>query len=252
MAKNANLRKADKVENDEFYTILDDIAAEVCNYKKHFKDKVVFCNCDDPEWSNFWQYFHMNFTEFGLKKLISTHYNKDGSPSYKMEYMGGNDADIKMWNEVKLTGDGDFRSPECVEILKEADIVVTNPPFSIAREDFIPLLFAHNKKFLIIGDLNWISYKTIFPLLKENKMWLGYNYVKSFTKPDGTEQKFGNKLWYTNLDIQKRHEELLPKLKNQFKKHPELYKKYDHYNAINVGFVKKIPYDYYEPMSGSE
>ena len=240
----SNLQKAKVAKNDEFYTRMEDIAKELSNYKNHFKDKIVFCNCDDPEWSNFWIFFHQNFSEYGLKKLIATHYNADGSPSYVMEYSGGNDLDPKDWHQKQLQGNGDFSSDECVELLKQADIIATNPPFSIAREKFIPLLYKNNKKFVIVGDLNWVTYKHIFPLFKENKIWFGYNYLKHFLQPDGTTADFGNKLWLTNLDIPKRHENLLPKLTKEYKNHPELYLKYDNYNAINIDKVKNIPYDY--------
>lgn len=248
MAGNSAQNAARRNKDDEFYTRLEDISEELNNYKKHFKDKVVLCNCDDPEWSNFWIFLHQNFSEFGIKKLISTHYNADGSSSYVMEYTGGNDVDPKDWHQRSLKGNGDFASDECVELLKEADLCITNPPFSIAREKFIPLLFEYDKKFIIIGDLNWISYKTVFPLFKNNKMWLGYNYVKSFVRPNGEIQKFGNKLWFTNLDIPKRHASLIPTLKYEFANHPELYQKYDNYDAINVDKVKNIPYDYYGKM----
>ncbi len=135
---------------------------------------------------------------------------------------------------------GDFRSSECITLLKQADIVVTNPPFSIAREYFVPLLMKYNKSFLIIGDLNWITYKIIFPLLKENKVWTGYTHITSFLQPDGTTKKFGNKLWFTNLDIQKRHDPLI--LYKEYS--PEDYPKYDNYDAINIDKVKDIPKDY--------
>ena len=245
---NESLHQARINKNDEFYTRLEDIAAELCNYKKHFEGKVIFCNCDDPEWSNFWIYFHLNFSELKLKKLISTHYNADGSPSYKIEYTGGNDVDTRDWKKYPLKENGDFASAECIEILEEADIVATNPPFSIAAEKFIPLLVQHNKDFIIIGDLNWITYKGFFPLLKDNRVFIGYNNVRQFRKPDGTIQTFGNKLWYTNLDIPKRHKSLVDELLYQFEKHPELYRKYDNYDAINVDKVKDIPYDYFGAM----
>ena len=208
MAVNANLHKAKYAKNDEFYTQLTDVSKELMHYKNHFKDKTILCNCDDPTWSAFWKYFHLNFKALGLKKLISTHYDKS-NPTYKMEYEGGDDNDIGAGIKTPLEGNGDFRNQECLDLLDEADIIVTNPPFSIAREDFIPTLFEHNKKFLIIGDLNWVSYQTIFPLLRDNKMWFGYNSVKEFIQPDGTLKKFGNKLWFTNLDIEKRHEKCL-------------------------------------------
>lgn len=259
MAKESlNLAKVNK--NDEFYTRLEDIASELCNYKKHFEDKVVFCNCDDPEWSNFWIYFHQNFSEFKLKKLISIHYNHDGSPSYKMEYTGGNDADVKDWHQSTLKGNGDFRSDECVAILKEADIIVTNPPFSLFRS-YTSQLMEHKKKFVIIGNQNAITYKEFFPLLKNNEVWLGYNHVKEFYKPDGTTQTFGNICWFTNLDIPKRHTSLVDELKYQYAKHPTWYPQYDNYNAINIGYVGTdltlqrqtnkvdyIPYDYFGVM----
>lgn len=197
---NENLHKAKEAKNDEFDTQLNDVAEELRHYKEHFKDKVIFCNCDDPTWSAFWRYFHLNFEHLGLKKLISTHYDKE-KPTYKMEYTGGNDNDIEAGVKTPLEGNGDFRNQECIDLLKEADIVVTNPPFSITREDFIPQLFEYKKKFLIIGDLNWVTYKIIFPLLKNNEMWMGYSAVKEFLQPDGTIKKFGNKLWFTNLDI---------------------------------------------------
>lgn len=243
MAKNASLHNAKTAKNDEFYTQLTDVSNELRHYKNHFKDKIVFCNCDDPTWSAFWKYFHLNFSVLGLKKLISTHYDKE-KKTYKMEYTGGNDSDIEDGIKTDLEGNGDFRNQECIELLKESDIVVTNPPFSIAREFFIPLLYKYNKKFLIIGDLNWISYKTVFPLLKDNRMWFGYNDVKEFVRPDGAIEKFGNKLWFTNLDIQKRHEKLIL-WKNYTEKE---YPKYDNYNAINVNKVSEIPMDYFKPI----
>ena len=157
-----------------------------------------------------------------------------------MEYEGGNDADISVGKVIQLQQNGDFRSPECIELLEQSDIVVTNPPFSIAREHFIPLLIEHNKKFVIIGDLNWITYKNIFPLLKDDVMWLGYNTIKEFRAPDGSIKKFGNKLWYTNVDIEKRHE--LIDLVEKYS--PEVYPKYDNYNIINVDKTLNIPADY--------
>lgn len=238
-AKKSSLIKAKEKKNDEFYTQLTDIEKELVHYRHHFKDAVVFCNCDDPEWSNFWKYFHLNFEFLGLKKLITTHYDPT-EPTYKMEYEGGNDADITAGTITPLKTNGDFRSPECIELLEEATIICTNPPFSIAREFYIPQLIEYQKKFIIIGDLNWITYKNIFPLLRDNKMWLGYNPVKEFKQPDGTIKKFGNKLWYTNLDIDKRHEDL--DLIEHYS--PEKYPKYDNYDAIEVSKVLNIPVDY--------
>ena len=244
---NENLHKAKEAKNDEFYTQLNDVSEELRHYKEHFKDKIIFCNCDDPTWSAFWRYFHLNFEHLGLKKLISTHYDRE-KPTYKMEYTGGNDNDIEAGVKTPLEGNGDFRNQECIDLLKEADIVVTNPPFSIAREDFIPQLFEYKKKFLIIGDLNWVTYKIIFPLLKNNEMWMGYSAVKEFLQPDGTIRKFGNKLWFTNLDIKKRHEKLI-----LWKNYTSAeFPRYDNYDAINVDKVSNIPCDYCESWEVTE
>lgn len=244
---NTNLSNSKISKNDEFYTSYNDIESELQHYPGAFQGKTIYCNCDNPEWSNFWRYFHLNFEHLGLKKLIATHYDKE-KPTYKMEYTGGNDNDIEAGVKTPLEGNGDFRNQECVDLLKEADIVVTNPPFSIAREDFIPQLFEHKKKFLIIGDLNWVTYKIIFPLLKNNEMWMGYSAVKEFLQPDGTIKKFGNKLWFTNLDIKKRHEKLML-WKNYT---PAEFPKYDNYDAINVDKVSNIPCDYCESWEVTE
>lgn len=234
MSANTNLHKAKVVKNDEFYTQFIDVEKELIHYEHHFKDKIVLCNCDDPEWSAFWIYFHLNFRALGLKKLISTHYDKE-KPSYKMEYTGGDDNDIEVGVITPLMGNGDFRIDECLDILDEADIVVTNPPFSRAIP-FITTLINHNKQFLIIGDVNWITYKEIFPLIKDNKIWLGNNTVKEFIQPDGSIQKFGNKLWFTNLD----HEKL--ELKKRYDK--SVYPTYINYDAIDIKSVADIPIDY--------
>lgn len=239
MTTNKSLHKAKETKNDEFYTQLTDVSKELMHYKEHFKDKVVFCNCDDPTWSAFWKYFHLNFKALGLKKLISTHYDKN-EPTYKMEYTGGDDNDIEVGVKTSLEGNGDFRNQECIDLLKESDIVVTNPPFSIAREFYIPQLMQYEKNFLIIGDLNWLTYKDIFPLLQNNDVWLGYNNVKEFIQPDGSIKKFGNKLWFTNLDIKKRHEKLI--LWKEY--NPEEYPTYYNFNGINVDKVDKLPKDY--------
>lgn len=240
MAKNDSLHKAKDAKNDEFYTRIEDVAEELRHYKKHFEGKVVLCNCDDPTWSAFWRYFHLNFAELGLKKLISTHYDRT-EPTYKMEYEGGDDNNVDVGVKTPLEENGDFRNAECIKLLDECDIVVTNPPFSLARA-YVQCLREHNKHFIIIGDLNWITYKEIFPMLKDNEVWLGYSSVKEFVQPDGTIKKFGNKLWYTNLDIQKRHEKLI--LWKHFT--PEEYPAYLNVdNAINVDSVDNIPFDYY-------
>lgn len=235
---NANLHKAKDAKNDEFYTQLTDVAKELMHYKAHFKDKIVLCNCDDPAWSAFWKYFHLNFAELGLKKLISTHYDKEEA-TYKMEYTGGDDNDIEVGIKTPLEGNGDFRNQECLDLLDESDIVVTNPPFSLFRE-YVAILMEHKKKFLIIGNKNAITYKEFFPLLKNNEVWLGCTNVKEFLQPDGSIKKFGNIGWFTNLDVAKRHEKLIL-WKNYT---PEEYPKYDNYDAINVDKVSEIPCDY--------
>lgn len=259
MAKNDTLHKAKDAKNDEFYTQLSDIEKELKHYKKHFKDKVVFCNCDDPEHSNFWQYFSLNFDELELKKLIATHYDKE-KPSYKLEMWrdeSGVHSGIKTLKE-----NGDFRSTESIELLKESDIVVTNPPFSLFRE-YVAQLMEYDKKFVIIGNPNAITYKEFFPLLKNNKIWVGYKTMGSdmlfdvpasyaewlkANKKEGSGYKIVNgvikgrasAIWYTNLDIDKRHEDL-----TMYKRYsPEEYPKYDNYDAINVDKITDIPIDY--------
>ena len=238
LAANANLHKAKDAKDDEFYTRLTDVSKELMHYKHHFKDKIVLCNCDEPTWSAFWKYFHLNFSALGLKKLISTHYDKT-EPTYKMEYTGGDDNDIEVGVKTPLEGNGDFRNQECLDLLDEADIVVTNPPFSLFRE-YVAVLMEHQKKFLIIGNKNAITYKEFFPLLKENKVWLGFTNAKEFLRPDGSIKKFVNTGWFTNLDINKCHEKLIL-WKNYT---PEEYPKYDNYDAINVDKVSEIPCDY--------
>ena len=239
MAANANLHKAKNAKNDEFYTQLTDVAKELMHYKHHFKDKTVFCNCDDPTWSAFWKYFHLNFEALGLKKLISTHYDKT-EPTYKMEYTGGDDNDIEVGVKTPLEGNGDFRNQECLALLDEADIVVTNPPFSLFRE-YVACLMEHKKKFLIIGNKNSITYKEFFPLIKDDKIWIGYNSPSEFDTPDGMTKKVqGLCRWFTNLDIAKRHEKLI--LWKNYS--PDEYPTYDNYDAVNVDKVEQIPVDY--------
>ncbi len=288
MAGNSSLRKANKAKQDEFYTQLADIENELKHYKEHFRDKIVFCNCDDPYESNFFKYFAMNFNYLGLKKLIATCY--DSSPvaytqlsifgeesgknysnyfrrAYKIEISSVQDynndgavdlTDVQLLLQNNkntlslLKGDGDFRSEECVKLLKQADVVVTNPPFSLFRE-YVAQLVEYNKKFLIIGNQNAITYKEIFPLLKDNIMWLGHHSGgQTFQVPFDFEQnntyisngvkyaKFGNICWFTNLDTDKRHEEM-----QFYKKYtPEDYPQYDNYDAIEVSRVTDIPCDY--------
>ena len=231
-----NLNKAKKAKNDEFYTLYSDVEKELAHYQQHFKGKIVYCNCDNPEWSAFWRYFHINFSAMGLKKLIATY---KGTPTYKMEYTGGNDIDVTVGLRTPLKGDGDFRSQECLDILKAADIVVTNPPFSLFRE-YVAQLMEYGKKFIIIGSKNAITYKDFFPLLKDNKVWIGYNNVNYFQQPDGSFKKFGNIGWFTNLGIKKRHEKIV--LRKIYT--PEEYPTYDNYEAINVNKTVEIPSDY--------
>jgi len=257
---NSNLHNASKAKKDEFYTQLDDIERELKHYKDQFRGKVIFCNCDDPKESNFVKYLSMNFEHLGLKKLIATHY-KDANlftqeTSYKLEYTGDKNGNrIPDPNEFlhEMIGTGDFRSAECIKLLKEADIVVTNPPFSLFRE-YVAQLVEYDKKFLILGDQNAITYKETFKLMKENKLWLGYDNggTKWFQVPEdydiATESRIkiengvkffsmGRIVWFTNLDTAKRHDEL-----TLYKKYtPEEYPKYDNYEAINVDRVSDIP-----------
>ena len=239
--KNTNLHAAKTAKNDEFYSRFEDINFEINlvehGYRPFFKDKIVYCNCDDPEESNFWKFFKARFNGLKLKKLISTHYDREGKSSYKLEYDG------ERVTKLELDGNGDFRSPECVELLKESDIVVTNPPFSLFRE-FVALLMKYEKKFVIIGSMNAITYKEIFPLIKDNKIWLGYTQPKIFIQPDGSEKKFGNILWYTNLEIPKRHEPMLLGGSYERGSKKGMFPKYDNYDAINVDKVCDIPEDY--------
>ncbi len=266
MAGNKNLHAANKAKNDEFYTQLSDIENELKHYKHHFKGKVVYCNCDDPRVSNFFHYFSYNFEHLGLKKLIATCYKSqerdlfsqnDSEHAVYLEYTGDKNGDsIPNPDEIEvkpLQGDGDFRSPECIELLKQSDIVVTNPPFSLFRE-YVAQLIEYDKKFVIIGNKNAITYKEIFPLIKDNKIWIGHRNINSdmwLILPDNAEKyekinEQGQKTqhimacWFTNLDIAKRHENLiLYKTYN-----PDDYPKYDNYDAINVNKVVDIPVDY--------
>lgn len=292
MAGNKSLAAANKAKNDEFYTQLSDIENELRHYKQHFKGKTVFCNCDDPYESNFFKYFAINFNHLGLKKLICTCYasspvvytqlsffgqgkvvgeeQSDRKP-YKIEITEVKDlnadgavdlTDIELLlNSVDgqptlLKGDGDFRSDECVELMKQADIVVTNPPFSLFRE-YVAQLIQYQKKFIIIGSQNAVHYKEIFPLIKDNKLWLGYgfcngnayfsiptveadHYANGVYNPETGLVKFRNCAWFTNIDIDKRHEQMI--LYKTYS--PEEYPKYENFNAIDVGKTSDIPCDY--------
>ncbi|MBQ8197532.1 MAG: adenine-specific methyltransferase EcoRI family protein [Clostridia bacterium] len=290
MSKNDNLRVAKSEKQDEFYTQLVDIEKELKHYKKHFKDKIVFCNCDDPYESNFFKYFAMNFNYLGLKKLICTCY--DNSPiaytqlsflenekqipnknrkAYKIEITEVEDynkdgavdlADVEYLVRNKkntltlLKGDGDFRSEECIELLKQCDIVVTNPPFSLFR-DYIVQLVESNKKFIILGNQNAITYREIFPYLKDNIFWLGYNAgAQTFEVPFHFERsntyvengkkyaKFGNICWFTNLSTTKRNESLIC-----YKNYSEnQYDEYINFDAIDISKISDIPIDYYGAM----
>ena len=281
---NSSLNQAKEAKKDEFYTQLIDIENELRHYREHFRGKVVLCNCDDPYESNFFKYFALNFNALGLKKLIATCY--DGSPvhgdelmldfgdftdepkkiAYKVEISEVTDvngdgvvnlADVQylIKNDKNvlslLKGSGDFRSSECIELLKQA----TNPPFSLFRE-YVAQLMKYEKMFLIIGNQNALHYKEIFPYVKENRIWLGYNSPKEFYVPVDFERKnvvqkdnkkiakFGNIIWYTNLDHKKRHEELI-----LYKKYePEEYLQYENFDAIDVGNISDIPVDYYGIM----
>lgn len=259
-SSNKSLRKANASRKDEFYTQLADIENELKHYKNKFRDKVVFCNCDDPKESNFVRYFSMSFEHLRLKKLISTHYKEANlftqEPPYKLEYTGDkNDNRIPDPEEfmTKMIGTGDFRSKECIDLLNQADIVVTNPPFSMFRE-YVAQLIKFGKKFLIMGNQNAITYKEIFKLIKENKIWLGQSlngrnilfqipeYYESYYKIiDGKKYAFPKGVvWFTNLDVPKRREEI-----TLYKKYtPKEYPKFDNYDAINVDRTEKIPMDY--------
>ena len=293
VSKNRDLHKAKDAKKDEFYTQLSDIERELRHYEGHFKGKVVYCNCDDPYESNFFKYFVLNFNYLGLKKLIATCYigspiantqlslfdneseeNKTTKVPHKIEITEIPDmnnggvvdlADVELLlasdknHLTRLKGDGDFRSKECIELLKQSDIVVTNPPFSLFRE-YVAQLIKYEKKFLIIGNINAITYKEIFKLIKENKAWLGINMgrgISGFIVPNhyelyGTEtsvDSLGNRiispnncLWLTNLDTSKRHEDIV--LSKIYYGNESEYPKFDNYDAINVNKTKDIPMDY--------
>lgn len=260
---NASLSAARRAKKDEFYTQLQDIEAELRHYKAHFQGKVVYCNCDDPNESNFVAYFKLNFEHLGLKKLIATHYQYADmltqANAYKLEYTG---SDTPMPDEgnvgvTELKGDGDFRSDECIDLLRQADIVVTNPPFSLFRE-YVAQLVKYDKRFLIIGNMNAITYKETFPLVKNNQMWLGpsiHSGDREFRVPasyplNAAGVRLGDRgerylrikgvRWFTNLDHDRRHEPL-----TLYKRYTsEEYPAYDNYDAINVDKTADIPEDY--------
>ena len=239
---NANLAAAKRAKNDEFYTRREDIEAELSHYEQHFRGKTVYCNCDDPASSEFWKFFVRVFRPWGLKKLIATHFEPDARNfAYKIEISDPGEAVIGMVpGKAPIQSNGDFRSAACVALLEEADIVVTNPPFSLFRE-YVAQLMGYGKKFLIIGSMNAITYKEFFPLLKDNKVWIGYTSPKKFLMPDGGIKSFGNIMWFTNLDIPKRHRPL--DLRGNYFA-PEKYPGYDNYDAVEVSRVSDIPCDY--------
>ena len=266
---NKSLLTAKASKNDEFYTRLEDINEEMNHYEDKFRDKVVFCNCDDPKWSNFWKYFHMNFEYLGLKKLITTHYEAGEVQTYKIEYTGGNDLDFDDGVITPLQQNGDFRSDECIELLKEADIVVTNPPFSLFRE-YVAQLMEYGKQFIILGNKNAITYKELFPYIRNNQLWIGFAPMGKdflFRVPDSQVEALKHKsksgsayrivdgeifarsqsCWFTNIDHKKRHEfvETTYKYAKKDTLYPDLYPTYDNYDAINVDKVSQIPMDYY-------
>ena len=268
------LGSARSAKADEFYTRLPDIEREVKHYKKHFEGRTVYCNADDPRISNFFHFFSHNFERYGLKKLITTCYQSterdlfsryDSDTAIYLEYAGDKNnnrvPDVDEIGVHSLEADGDFRSPECVELLKAADIVVTNPPFSLFRE-FVMQLIEHDKKFLILGNKNSVTYSEIFPLFQDGRMWIGHTPMGTEMIFDVTEE-FGRKLvesgrqrkytivdgvvkgrsqacWFTNMDFAKRHEDLI--LYRTY--NPSDYPKYDNYDAIEVSSVSDIPMDY--------
>jgi hypothetical protein len=267
-ASNKGLQNAKASKKDEFYTQLSDIERELKHYRNHFKDKIVYCNCDDPRISNFFHYISYNFDKLGLKKLITTCYKNqnpdlfsqnDSEKAIYLEYTGeknqNNIPDPDKIGINHLKGDGDFRSRECVELLKQSDIVVTNSPFSLFRE-YAAQLIEYDKKFVIIGHQNAISYKDIFKLIKENKVWLGYGFKGSAAHfinihyedyATATDRKEGmirvsGVHWFTNLEINKRHEDII--LYKKYYGNEAEYPIYANYNAIEVGKVKDIPVDY--------
>jgi hypothetical protein len=266
---NKNLHNAKKGKNDEFYTQLSDIERELKHYKHHFKDKVVYCNCDDPRVSNFFHYFSYNFDKLGLKKLITTCYKSQSWDLFSdnsseraiyLEYNGDKNGNkVPDPEEIGihyLEGDGDFRSRESIELLKQADIVVTNPPFSLFRE-YVAQLIEYDKKFLIVGSRNALTYKEIFILIKNNKLWLGKGFqggnaffqtpnYRDFASGVYNEEtglvKFRNIVWYTNMDYEARYEDLI--LYKLYRGNEDDFPKYHNYDAINVDKTKDIPQDY--------
>jgi len=265
--ENSGLHGAKRNKRDEFYTQIADIEREMRHYRKDFQGKVVYCNCDDPYVSAFFEYFTKNFEFLGLKKLVTTCYKSqrmdlfsqnDSERAIKLEYEGGALNSLPTPDDIGVTaleGDGDFRSEECIDILKKSDIVVTNPPFSLFS-DYVGQLAEYNKKFVIIGNQNAITYKDVFPLIKENRMWLGYGFKRNMahfiaphyedTASDADHRegliRVSGVVWYTNLDHERRHEEMI--LVNRYHGNEDAYPHYDNYDAIEVSKTKNIPADY--------
>jgi len=265
--ENIGLHIAKRNKRDEFYTRIVDIERELQHYRRHFKGKVLYCNCDDPYVSAFFEYFTKNFDFLGLQKLITTCYKSqkmdlfsqnDSEQAIKLEYAGGAPNSLPTPDDIGVTllkGDGDFRSQECINILKKVDIVVTNPPFSLFSE-YVSQLASFDKKFIIIGHQNAITYKDVFPLIKENRMWLGYGFKRNmahFIAPhyediasDADHRKgmirVSGVVWFTNLDHNKRHEEMI--LVKRYQSNEVAYPLYDNYDAIEVAKAQDIPMDY--------
>lgn len=265
--ENSGLHSAKRNKKDEFYTQISDIEREMHHYRRHFKGKVVYCNCDDPYVSAFFEYFTKNFEFLGLKKLITTCYKNqridlfsqsDSEQAIKLEYAGGAKNSLPTPEDIGITalkGDGDFRSQECIKILQEADIVVTNPPFSLFSE-YVAQLASLDKKFIIIGHQNAITYKDVFPLIKENKMWLGFGFKRNMahfiaphyedTASDADHRegmiRVSGVVWYTSVDHSKRHEEMI--LVQRYRGNEASYPHYDNYDAIEVSKTQDIPMDY--------
>lgn len=234
---NKNLHKAKNDKNDEFYTQYEDIEKEILNYREHFYDQVVFMNANDSTDSQFWKFFYNNFNTLGLKKIIAVHYNEK-YPTYKMEYSGVGSAQA-----TPIGSNGDFRTPAMVEILKESDIVVTNPPFSLFKE-YVEQLIEYDKKFIIVGNVNALTYSSIFPLIRSNQIWWGYSpRSMDFVIPSGEVKKV-NAVWWSNLETTKRNEWL--KLTESYD--IDKYPLYDNYDVIEVGRVADLPYDYFGIM----
>ena len=266
---NSVLNAAKRAKNDEFYTQYETIEEELIHYKKHFEGKIVYCNCDDPRWSNFFKYFVDNFHELKLKRLIASCYvdqsynlftiNDKREPAVWADYDGwlvdGRVPDVSEIEVMELKGDGDFRSKECIELLKQADIVITNPPFSLFRE-FVPMLMKYGKKFILLGTTNATTYKVIFKLIERYELWPGVSFNKTieFEVPDHYDtskaiDKEGKKIikvpaisWWTNLDYPRKHQDII--LFREYEGNEDKYPKYDNYDAINVDKVAEIPKDY--------